>query len=147
MTETTWDGLPIADNNPIGASIIVYREGKSGLELLILHRAHDGADYEGDWAWTPPSGARQPGEDIDQVASRELKEETGLRGEPKRTEHGNERWFVYEFRYRGDAPIILDQEHDRYEWVSLDEAICRCKSDRVSVQLEAFRRAREQPKK
>ena len=68
MTPATWDGLPVSDTDPRGASVIVYREGKAGLEVLVLHRAHRGPDFEGDWAWTPPSGARQPGENIDIVA-------------------------------------------------------------------------------
>ncbi|MGD2155597.1 MAG: NUDIX hydrolase [Anaerolineales bacterium] len=34
--------------------------------------------YVGDWSWTPPSGARYPGEPIEDCAWRELKEETGV---------------------------------------------------------------------
>ena len=34
-------------------------------EFLLLHRvAPGGPDYEGEWAWTPPAGARQPREDL-----------------------------------------------------------------------------------
>jgi len=54
-------------------------DGKGGgWEYLPLHRAHRGAGYAGDWAWTPPSGARLPGEPVLAGALRELKEEAGI---------------------------------------------------------------------
>jgi len=134
--------MPIADTNPIGASVIVYREINGNLQILILHRAHHGPDYEGDWAWTPPSGARQPGEDVDLVARRELLEETGLRGAPEKTPCGNDRWYVYQLMYDGKAPIILDDEHDRYDWVNVEEAIHRCQPERVAAQIESFAKRR-----
>ena len=61
----TWDGVPIAPDEPHGAAILARRPADGGLhEYLVLHRAHRGPDYEGDWAWTPPSGSRQPGEPV-----------------------------------------------------------------------------------
>ncbi|MBA3330077.1 MAG: hypothetical protein H0T39_04240, partial [Actinobacteria bacterium] len=61
--ETTWDGLPVARERPYACCVVVWREGERGREFLLLHRmAPGGAGFEGDWAWTPPSGARQPGE-------------------------------------------------------------------------------------
>ena len=57
---TTYDGEPIAEDAPFGATVVVYRRVGDGLELLVLHRAHDGPDHEGDWAWTPPAGAGKP---------------------------------------------------------------------------------------
>ena len=105
MTAKTWDGLPVANETPKGASVIGYREQQGLLQILILHRAHQGPDYEGDWAWTPPSGVRQPSEDVDFVAQREMLEETGLIGEPEKTSCGDARWYVYEFRYNGKAPL------------------------------------------
>ena len=77
--ETTWDGKPIASEPPYGAMVLVYRMNGEQPEFLILHRAQLGPDFEGDWAWTPPSGARQPGETIEECARRELWEEAGLR--------------------------------------------------------------------
>ena len=77
----TYDGLPIAQDPPHGAAIIVRRpapDAPGGREYLVLHRAHHGPDYAGDWAWTPPSGSRQPGEPVLGAALRELAEETGL---------------------------------------------------------------------
>lgn len=57
---------------------MVFRWVGSDLRLLLLHRKHNGSAYEGDWAWTTPSGARLPGELVHACAQRELAEETGL---------------------------------------------------------------------
>ena len=64
MQNTTWDSKSVSNEPPFGASIIVYRISASSLEFLILHRAHKGVDFEGDWAWTPPAGARFPKENM-----------------------------------------------------------------------------------
>src|SRR4051794_22883875 len=78
----TWDGLEIAPDEPRGASVVVRRPavGDAGMELLMLHRNANGPDFEGDWAWTSPAGARQPGEAVFPAALRELAEEAGLGG-------------------------------------------------------------------
>jgi 8-oxo-dGTP pyrophosphatase MutT (NUDIX family) len=80
LSETsTWDGRQIAAATPQGSSIVVRRLGPAGrFSYLLVHRAVNGADYEGDWAWTPPAGARQPGEAIFPATLRELDEETGI---------------------------------------------------------------------
>ncbi|NUS58577.1 MAG: NUDIX domain-containing protein, partial [Streptomycetaceae bacterium] len=80
MPETTWDGLPIADDDPRGAGVVTRRPTGGGTEYLLLHRHHEGPAYEGDWAWTSPSGARLPGEPVLTGALRELGEEAGLFG-------------------------------------------------------------------
>ena len=77
MNRTTWDGLPVSEEKPYGITAVVFRR-VCGTEVLMLHRAHRGSDYEGEWAWTPPAGARLPGEPVDACARRELREETGL---------------------------------------------------------------------
>jgi 8-oxo-dGTP pyrophosphatase MutT (NUDIX family) len=137
MATTTYDGLPVAEDPPFGASIVVYRRAGAGLEFLILHRAHEGPTYEGDWAWTPPAGARLPGEAPDICASRELYEETRLQLSIRPTRHGSVDWLVYVAEAPGDAVVALDDEHDRFEWVSPPEAVARCRPDQVSVQLRA----------
>jgi hypothetical protein len=50
--ETTWDRLPITPDWPTGATVVV-RRGDG--DLLLLHRAVRGVDYDGDWAWTAPA--------------------------------------------------------------------------------------------
>jgi hypothetical protein len=48
---STWDGLPVAADPPYGASVLVGRRDAGGeREWLLLHRAHGGPDYAGDWA-------------------------------------------------------------------------------------------------
>ncbi|HEX4740424.1 MAG TPA: NUDIX domain-containing protein [Caulobacteraceae bacterium] len=137
MTHTTYDGLPVAAEAPFGAAIVVYRRAATGLEFLVLHRAHDGPAFEGDWAWTPPAGARRPDEDPDACAKRELYEETKLDLPLQLTTHGSADWLVYMAHAPTDALVVLDAEHDRFEWVTADPAARLCRPDRVSAQLRA----------
>jgi 8-oxo-dGTP pyrophosphatase MutT (NUDIX family) len=124
---TTWDGLPISPEAPFGVSIVVYRRGVQGVEFLLLHRAHNGPEYEGEWAWTPPSGSRLPNEAVGECASRELLEETGLTLPVQATDRGDGSWLTY-FAEAGaeDVVTLLDVEHDRFEWVTLETALARC---------------------
>jgi hypothetical protein len=36
-------------------AVLVWREGKSGREWLVLHRAAFARDDDGDWAWSFPT--------------------------------------------------------------------------------------------
>ena len=128
---TTWDGEPISPDPPFGAAVIVYRFGQDSVEFLILHRSIEGPDYEGDWAWTPPSGARFPGEGIDDCATRELREETGLELTPRRTRFGSEDWPVYAAEAKAVDRVQLGVEHDRCEWVTAQDAVRRCLPEEV----------------
>lgn len=131
LDRTTWDGKPIASHPPYGATVVVYRPTIRDYEYLLLHRSHEGPDHEGDWAWTPPSGARFPGEEILECASRELMEETGLQLRVDPIQRGNEEWAVFTALLSRPARIRLSKEHDRYEWVSLKQALAICKPARV----------------
>ena len=124
-TFRTWDGHPISPEPPHGAMIVVYRCSEGRPEFLLLHRRHNGADYEGDWAWTPPSGARYPGEPVDGCARRELEEETGLILQPTRVSTGSAEWPAYVVEVSADTPIQLCPEHDRYVWLPFDETSSR----------------------
>jgi 8-oxo-dGTP pyrophosphatase MutT (NUDIX family) len=115
----------------------VYRRTQPGLEFLILHRAHEGPTYEGDWAWTPPAGARFPAEAPDACARRELYEETKLQLTLEPTQHGSVDWLVYVAEAPSDAIVVLDSEHDRFEWVASSHAVARCQPDQVSAQVRA----------
>ena len=127
VSATTWDDAPVAADKPHGCTVVVWRVSPGGREYLILHRRHAGGpEYEGDWAWTPPSGARQPGESLDDAARRELREETGLELPAARTELGTEDWVVFSAEASVDAEIVLDQEHDRFRWVSAADAARLC---------------------
>jgi 8-oxo-dGTP pyrophosphatase MutT (NUDIX family) len=137
MTARTWDGLPISPVPPYGATIVVYRAGPAGLELLLLHRAHEGTEYEGDWAWTPPAGSRLPDEPIEACARRELLEEAGLDVELTATECGTDTWPVFVVEVPRDTEVTLDAEHDRFEWVPCPVALERCRPDRVLLPLQS----------
>jgi len=135
----TWDGKPASSEPPYGASVIVYRRIDRGLEFLLLHRAQAGPDYEGDWAWTPPSGARIPGEELEKCALRELKEESGLELRIRKTDFGTEDWAVF----MAEAPsnslirVGLDNEHDRFEWMDLKKVRERCRPELVLNHIES----------
>lgn len=135
--ETTWDGQPIATDWPRGVSVMVFRRVGGAVEVLLLHRAHHGPDYVGDWAWTPPAGCRLPGEDVDECADRELHEEAGLSLTRRRIDTGEE-WARYVAEAPADAVVTLhDPEHDRYEWVPPAEALRRVRPEPPLTALQA----------
>jgi 8-oxo-dGTP pyrophosphatase MutT (NUDIX family) len=142
VLRTTWDGLPVSDQKPFGATVAVWRRVDGRVEWLILHRKHRGPEYDGDWAWSPPAGARLPGEPLDDCARRELFEETGLELDLEPTGCGTEEWTVYAAEASADAGIEISSEHDRFEWLPLDEASARCLPTVVASGLECVAAAR-----
>jgi aminoglycoside 6'-N-acetyltransferase len=121
----TWDGEPIASDEPIGSTIVVRRAAADvGWEYLVLHRAHNGPDHEGDWAWTPPAGCRRPGESVFAGMRRELAEEAGIAAMPWPVDLSG-RWVRWALTVPVETPVVLDVEHDRFEWVRTDEAAQR----------------------
>jgi 8-oxo-dGTP pyrophosphatase MutT (NUDIX family)/RimJ/RimL family protein N-acetyltransferase len=123
----TWDGLPVAPDQPHGAAIYVRRSGTG--EYLILHRAHHGPGYEGDWAWTPPSGSRLPAEPVLAAALRELAEESGLAAAASdlRALDLSGAWAHFGLDVPAGTLPRLDAEHDRFEWLPAAAAIARCR--------------------
>jgi 8-oxo-dGTP pyrophosphatase MutT (NUDIX family) len=122
----TWDGLPVAPDRPHGAAIHVRRPATG--EYLILHRAEHGPSYEGDWAWTPPSGSRLPAEPVLAAALRELAEESGLvaAASDLRALDLSGAWAHFGLDVAASARPRLDAEHDRFEWLPAAAAIARC---------------------
>jgi 8-oxo-dGTP pyrophosphatase MutT (NUDIX family) len=127
-TFTTWDGEPVSRDRPHGATIVVASRAPEGWRYVLLHRAQRGPAWEGDWAWTPPSGSRKPGEDVAACAARELLEETGLRAVPRAVITGADtEWAVFALEVPWGTTIVADgTEHDRFEWVTFAEARRRC---------------------
>lgn len=141
----TWDGLEIALDDPPGCAVVVRRLGPAGHpEFLLLHRNAEGADYEGDWAWTSPAGCRQPGEAVYPSALRELAEEAGITGrlpwavDMGRRSGGGGSWAVFALDVQGDTEVeLVDPEHDRYEWLSAEQAMRRVRPSFVAqAQIE-----------
>jgi 8-oxo-dGTP pyrophosphatase MutT (NUDIX family) len=124
--DTTWDGLPVAPERPFASCVVVWREGTAGREFLVLHRAHFGPDFAGEWAWTPPSGARQPGENPEAAAVRELREETGLELPLTRIESPNPDVTHYLAEAPRGTEVVVDLEHDAYRWLALEAAAELC---------------------
>jgi RimJ/RimL family protein N-acetyltransferase/8-oxo-dGTP pyrophosphatase MutT (NUDIX family) len=146
----TWDGLPVASDRPHGAMVVVRRPAGPGgpgparpggpgpAEYLMLHRAHRGPAYEGDWAWTPPSGARLPGEPVLAGARRELAEEAGLTGVGLIPVDLSGEWAVFAADVPAGTEARLDPEHDKLAWLPRPDAERRCRPD---VVLANFRRS------
>ena len=135
---TTWDGLPVAHERPYVCCVVVWRDGDRDREFLLLHRlAPGGAGFHGAWAWTPPSGARQPGETPDIAAARELHEETGLRLPlvSADTATPSREVALYVAHAPQDAAVVLDHEHDQFRWLPLEQAAALCLPPEVGACL------------
>jgi len=61
------------------AGILMYRRGKQGLELLLVHPGGPFWARKDLGSWSIPKGEYSPPEDPPAVAVREFEEETGLR--------------------------------------------------------------------
>jgi 8-oxo-dGTP pyrophosphatase MutT (NUDIX family) len=137
MTTTrthTWDGLPRATEPPYGCLVVVYRRNPE-LEILLLHRANQGE--EGDWAWTPPSGCRAPGEAIEDCAARELAEEAGLALPVRLCGEDTSGWYAGTAEADSDAGVrLVDPEHDRYRWADLATVRALVRPDYVLANVE-----------
>ena len=124
-----------AGDEPYGATVVVVRRSPD-LEVLLLHRAAAAPDFDGDWAWTPPAGARFPAEPIDECAARELHEEAGLDVQPNPVDPTTD-WALYAVEVAPGSVIELDEEHDRYEWVPAADAARRCLPSVVRTDVQA----------
>ena len=135
--ETTWDGLPVARERPHVCCIVVWRTVGHPREFLVLHRlATGGPGFNGDWAWTPPSGARQPGERPDAAAARELREETGFSVPIQPVpDSPSDDVALYVAEAPHDANVALGLEHDEFAWLLLADAVTRCMPHEVGACL------------
>jgi aminoglycoside 6'-N-acetyltransferase len=111
-------GLPGAGDHPVGSTVVVRRE-RAGTELLLLHRAGDGA-------WRCPGGCRFPAEPVYTGTLRELAEETGIADADVWAVDLSGRWAVFATDVPDDVVVDLAEvEHDRSEWLPVDDAAAR----------------------
>ena len=51
------------------------------------------------------------------------------------TPHGTADWHVYVAEAGMTDEVVLGVEHDRYKWVTLEEAVRRCQPELVSAPI------------
>ena len=116
--------------DPVGCTVVVRRE-RTGPEVLVLHRAADG-----DTAWTAPSGCRRAGEPAYAAARRTLCEEAGLEALDVWAVDLSGQWVVFAAEVPDDVVVHLrGPEHDRFAWLSPDDAADRIRSEGDRAQL------------
>ncbi|MEX2210729.1 MAG: NUDIX domain-containing protein [Gaiellaceae bacterium] len=121
-----------ARQQPLGAAVVVWRHGAEGREFLLLRRRYAPGP---EWKWTPPSGARDGEEPVDECARRELLEETGLALPLLETSCNRGDWAIFAAEAPGGAEVRLDDEHEAFEWLALDDALARCRPPIVASGL------------
>ncbi len=138
-------GGVLRTESAVSAGGVVYRKGEQEMEVVVCGRSSEGI-------WGLPKGTPEPGEDLVAVATREVREETGLEVQPEEKIGAIRYWFVREgVRYHKTVHHYLfvpvggsvekhDAEYDRVEWVGVEEA-----SRRLSYQneVEIVRKAAE----
>ncbi len=103
------------------AGLLVFREIKASLEVLLVHMGGPFWSKKDDGAWSIPKGEIEEGEEPLAVALREFKEESGselsgdfIQLDPLRQPGGK---FVYAWAVKGDfEPATLKSNTFWMEW-------------------------------
>ena len=106
---------------------LVWRSGKDGLRLAVIHRPE-----RGDWSL--PKGKLKPGESFTEAALREVTEETSCR--PRLGDFAGYTLYLVKRRLKlvlfwhmvaaeGGDPFEPNDEVDRLEWLTPDEDLAR----------------------
>lgn len=130
--------LPVQD--AVSAGGVVWRQGESGIEVVLCgrtaeHAARFGFTQKDHRLWVLPKGTPDDGETIEETALREVREETGLDVRIGETLGKIDYWFVsggqrihkrvYHWLMEPSGGDIADHdsEFDEVSWVPIDEAI------------------------
>ncbi len=120
---------PVTRIVPGVVEVYVIRHNAGDWRVLVLQRA---ADTNRAGSWETVYGKIDSGERPEQAAVRELREETGL--EPTalynvtvssfflHTSQTIQMAIVFAVFVEGELDVALSEEHQRFEWLSLDEA-------------------------
>jgi lipoyl(octanoyl) transferase len=130
-----YDLVPV-DTPSRSVSAITWRRTPKGPQVLMMLRQPD----QGLW-WSSVTGMVEPGESLEETATRELREETGLSGKPQplNLEHTfcidpriihlpeGELRFNLETCFHIEVPAdqkvrLATDEHSEYRWCTLEEA-------------------------
>ena len=129
----------------LSAGILMYRQRKGALEVLLVHPGGPFWRNRDEGAWMIPKGAVEPGEECLDAALREFEEELGTRpeGEPiflRRIRQSGGKWVeAYAMEGELDADTIVSNsvlvefpaksgtfqsfpEVDRAAWFTLEES-------------------------
>lgn len=116
---------------------VVWRRHPDGVRVLLVHRPHR-AD------WSIPKGRVDPGETLEQTASREVLEETGLRcvlgpslGHISYFDHKQRSKTVWYWAMESPSgDTARNDEVDEFAWLTVGEAMARSdyESDREVLQ-------------
>jgi len=112
--------------------VFVIRPLSDGWRVLVLQRA---LDTRCPGAWETVHGRLEAGEEPDAGALRELREETGLDAERfyviavqpyyLKVMRAVQLSVVFAAFVAEPAAVVIGPEHQRFEWVAVDEAMAR----------------------
>jgi lipoyl(octanoyl) transferase len=145
-----FDPLPVPTPSR-SISALTWRRGPAGPEILMMLRQPD----QGLW-WSSVTGMLEPGENPEEAAHRELREETGLAGALHSLDFSHTFWmdpallglpegeprFNTEISYEMEVSAATEvqlalEEHSEYRWCSLREAhaLMRWDGSKAAVKL------------
>ncbi|MDQ6673224.1 MAG: NUDIX domain-containing protein [Chloroflexota bacterium] len=78
-----------------------------------------------------------PGEPVEDCARRELREETGLELALEPSRCGTDDWWVYLAEALPEAAVVINAEHDRFEWLPAELAHAGCTPELARTPLLA----------